>query len=103
MRPLSILALSLGVACLVLAAPPVVRRDPSPAQLASPYRPYQLKLASFYPVNSTSAGLVVFARFNGGKPLRLLLDTGARGIAIHHKAARDAGIDDSNESPNQSR
>ena len=38
-------------------------------------------------------GILVAARINGGKPLRLLLDTGARGIILNPRAARDLALE----------
>ena len=49
-----------------------------PSRLASPYEAYRLPLTGFRPTTSAQAGILVSARINGSKPLRLLLDTGAR-------------------------
>jgi len=62
------------------------------AHLSSPYTSYDLKLTGFYPRDATAAGVTVTVRINGGKPLRLVLDTGARGISIRESAARDARL-----------
>ena len=59
-----------------------------PWRLASPYVAYRLALSGFRPNGSGVAGMLVAARINGGRPLRLLLDTGARGIVIDSGAAR---------------
>ena len=63
------------------------------AQLASPYRSYHLKLAGYFPSGKAQSGLVVEARINGGKPLRLVLDSGAHGIVLNGKAARTANLE----------
>ena len=59
----------------------------TPSRLASPYVAYQLPLSGFRPYTSTQNGILVSTRINGGKPLRLLLDTGARGIVIDNRVA----------------
>jgi tetratricopeptide (TPR) repeat protein len=61
--------------------------------LASGYRGYRLHLAGFRPSGASEHGLLVTARINGGRPLRLLLDTGARGLLIRKAAARDLGLE----------
>lgn len=63
------------------------------AALASPYRGYRLKLQSFHPLDSTPAGVVLRASINSGKPLRLVLDTGADGIVLNPRPAREAGLE----------
>jgi Aspartyl protease len=62
-------------------------------RLAGPYRSYRLKLSPFLPVNSTPYGVVLQTRINGSKTLRLVLDTGAKGIVLWGKAVRDLGLD----------
>ena len=64
-----------------------------PARLASPYVTYRLPLTGFRPVSSAQDGILVSARINAGKPLRLLLDTGARGILLNPRAARDLALE----------
>ncbi len=64
-----------------------------PSRLASPYSSYRLPLTGFRPTTSAQAGILVAARINGSKPLRLLLDTGARGITIHAAAARNLTLE----------
>ena len=59
--------------------------------LASGYTSYRLSLGGFHPAGATRYGLIVTARINGGRPLRLVLDTGARGILLHKSAA--AGLE----------
>ena len=66
-------------------------------ELVSPYRPYNLKLRTFYPVPSRAAGFLLHTRINGGKPLRLVLDSGAEFIVIGAKAARSASLSGSSE------
>ncbi len=58
--------------------------------LASPYRGYRFKLSSFFPVNSAPNGWLLNVSIDGGKPLRLVLDTGGNGIVLNAKAARGA-------------
>jgi tetratricopeptide (TPR) repeat protein len=64
-----------------------------PSRLASPYVAYRLPLTGFRPLSSAQDGILVAARINGAKPLRLLLDTGARGIALNPHAARDLALE----------
>jgi tetratricopeptide (TPR) repeat protein len=65
----------------------------TPGRLASPYAAYRLPLRGFRPRTSSQDGLLVAARINGGKPLSLLLDTGARGMVINARAARNLGLE----------
>jgi hypothetical protein len=69
----------------------------APPDLVSPYRPYDLKLRTFYPVPSRAAGVLLHTCINGGRPLRLVLDSGAEVIVIGAKAARSAGLSGSSE------
>lgn len=68
-------------------------RGRTPGRLASPYAAYRLPLSGFRPNTSAQDGILVTARINGGKPLRLLVDTGARGIVIYARAARNLGLE----------
>jgi tetratricopeptide (TPR) repeat protein len=65
----------------------------TPGRLASPYAAYRLPLSGFRPNSSAQDGILVAVRINGGKPLRLLVDTGARGMVIHARAARNLGLE----------
>ena len=65
----------------------------TPSRLASPYIAYRLPLTGFRPTTGAQEGLLVSARINGGKPLRLLLDTGARGIVVYSRAARKLALE----------
>jgi tetratricopeptide (TPR) repeat protein len=65
----------------------------TPSRLASPYAAYRLPLTGFRPNTSAQDGILVSARIDGGKPLRLLLDTGARGIVIDARAARNLALE----------
>ena len=62
------------------------------ADLVSPYQPYELKLQPFYPIPSRPAGVLLHGRINGGRALRLVLDSGAEFIVIGAKAARSVGL-----------
>jgi tetratricopeptide (TPR) repeat protein len=64
-----------------------------PSRLVSPYAAYRLPLTGFRPTTAAQAGILVSARINGSKPLRLLLDTGARGITVNAGAARNLGLE----------
>ncbi len=63
------------------------------ARLASPYRPYHLKLAGYFPGGRAQSGLLISVSLNGGKPLRLILDTGADGIFLGGDRARMAKVE----------
>jgi predicted aspartyl protease len=65
----------------------------TPSRLSSPYAAYRLRLTGFRPTTSAQDGILVSARINGGKPLHLLLDTGARGIVIDARAARNLALE----------
>jgi predicted aspartyl protease len=65
----------------------------APSRLASPYTAYRLPLTGFRPETAAQDGILVSARINGSRPLRLLLDTGARGIVIDARAARNLALE----------
>ncbi len=62
-------------------------------RLAGPYTRYRVQLAGYHPLGAKPDGLVLPVRIDGGKPLRLVFDTGARGIVIHARAARDLRLE----------
>lgn len=64
-----------------------------PWRLAGPYQPYHLPLAYHYPGPSPAAGVVLRVSLNGGRPLRLLLDSGARGVLLNATAVRDTTLE----------
>jgi hypothetical protein len=64
----------------------------APPELVSLYRQYDLKLGAFYPKPRCPAGVLLHVRINGGRPLRLVLDSGAEFIVIGAKDARSAGL-----------
>jgi hypothetical protein len=78
---------AVGVVCF---AQPVT--DQSCSHLAGPLRPYTLKLESFVPAPGSPAGVLLKARINGGRPLRLILDSGAEHVVISRGTARAAGL-----------
>ncbi len=61
--------------------------------LDSPYTSYRIPLAGFRPAGARQFGLIVMARINGGRPLRLVLDTGARGIVVYRSSARGLALE----------
>jgi Aspartyl protease len=63
-----------------------------PGELAGSYQSYSLKLRHFCPVPNRPTGVLLKVRINGGRPLGLVLDSGADLIVIGAKAARSAGI-----------
>src|SRR5262249_55437337 len=62
-------------------------------ELASPYRSYAIPLAPYYPASPRAAGMLLRVSVNGAKPMRLIFDTGARGIVIGAKAAKNLGLE----------
>uniref|UniRef100_Q01U10 Tetratricopeptide TPR_2 repeat protein n=1 Tax=Solibacter usitatus (strain Ellin6076) TaxID=234267 RepID=Q01U10_SOLUE len=65
----------------------------SPGRLVSPYTAYRLPLTGFHPAGANRNGLLIPVRINGGKPLRLLLDTGARGLSIDARSAKKLDLE----------
>jgi tetratricopeptide (TPR) repeat protein len=65
----------------------------APARLAGAYKPYRVPLSGFRPAGVAQDGVLIPVRINGGKPLRLLLDTGARGIVVDSRAARNLDLE----------
>ena len=68
-----------------------------PPELVSPYQQYDLRLRTFSPAPRHPAGVLLSVRINGGRPLRLVLDSGADLIVIGSKAARAAGLSPGSE------
>lgn len=64
----------------------------SPPNLTSSYQSYNLKLSTFYPRPNRAGGIILHVRINDGRPLRLLLDSGADLLVINAKAGRSLGI-----------
>ena len=64
----------------------------TPHALASPYHHYSLKLKHFYPRPAQVSGVLVQVRINRGRPLEMILDSGADLMVIGSKAARSVGL-----------
>ena len=64
----------------------------SGAHIASGYHDYSVKLSSWHPASGEAAGVLVPVRINNGRVLRLLLDSGASGITIPVRAARNLSL-----------
>jgi hypothetical protein len=62
------------------------------SHLASPLQPYTIKLETFVPAPGRSTGVLLKVRINGGRPLHLLLDSGAEHLVVTSGAARAAGL-----------
>jgi hypothetical protein len=62
-------------------------------RLETAYADYTLRLPVAYSRNSQPVGWLLEVRLNNSRPLRLLLDTGARGILLHEGAARRARLE----------
>lgn len=61
--------------------------------LESPYRPYRFPMEAWCSRPGLANGLLLAVSINGGKPLRLLFDTGAAGIAISRRPAGKLGLE----------
>lgn len=68
--------------------------DRSGAKMDSDYTHYKIPLAAG--ADQNDARRYVRVSFNGGKPVRLLLDTGASGISITQAAAKKFGLEQLN-------
>jgi predicted aspartyl protease len=64
---------------------------PAPV-LLSPYRNYRLPLTPFVPSLARTRGALLQVRINGGQPVHLLLDSGARDLVLKEKVARKFGV-----------
>jgi hypothetical protein len=64
----------------------------APPELVSPYQAYNLNLRPFYPMPNRPGGLFVYGRINGGRTLRLVLDSGAAFIVVGRKAAHSVDL-----------
>jgi Aspartyl protease len=60
--------------------------------LATPLRPYTLRLESFVPAPGRAMGVLLKARINNGRTLRLILDSGAEHIVVTRATARAVGL-----------
>jgi Aspartyl protease len=63
------------------------------SELRSPYRDYHLKLEPFFPTDGRASGLLVRLSINDGRPMRLLLDSGADGILVNRSARRGMDLE----------
>ncbi len=61
-------------------------------RLVSPYQNYRLKLAGYFPGGGVERGLLLQVSLDGGKPLRLILDSGADGIFVNGTRARTVNV-----------
>ncbi len=62
-------------------------------RLKTPYTGYRLRMPVAYSRESRAAGWLVSVELNGSHPLRLMLDTGARGLLVTPSAARSAKLE----------
>lgn len=62
-------------------------------RLASGYRNYSIRLTAWRPASMATAGVLVPVRINDGRTLRLLLDSGAAGIVLSERTARELGLE----------
>jgi hypothetical protein len=52
-----------------------------------------MKLAGYFPNGGAQSGLLIQVSLNGGKPLRLILDSGGDGILVNGGRARQPGVE----------
>jgi hypothetical protein len=91
-RIATFLVIGLVLVCVrVMAANSTSATDAHP-DFVSPYQPYELKLKSFCPAPNRLAGVLLDVRINGGRPLRLVLDSGAGSIVIDARTAHSLGL-----------
>ena len=62
-------------------------------RLESEYLPQEIRMPMAYSRDSRPAGWVLSVRLNQGRPLRLMLDTGSRGLLISRAAARSLELE----------
>jgi tetratricopeptide (TPR) repeat protein len=62
------------------------------SRVASPNSEYRIPLFSYRPYNKEIRGVTLAASLDGGKPLRLMIDTGASGVTLNPSAVRAAGL-----------
>lgn len=86
------LAAGLALACVRASVAGSTSATDAHPDLACPYQPYELELRSFCPAPNRAAGVFLRVRINGGRPLRLILDSGAESIVISAKVARTLGL-----------
>jgi len=60
--------------------------------LESPYQSYVLPMTTYFAA-WRPASMLLLVRINGGKPLRLIFDTGAEGVVISRRAAEKLGLE----------
>jgi hypothetical protein len=56
--------------------------------LSTPYQPYKLKLKDYFATGSTPVGLALEVAIDGGKPVRLVVDTAGKGIVLTARSLR---------------
>ena len=79
----------------VISSVPRLGSAATPAEqphLLSPLRPYTLRLSSFVPSPGKAVGVLLKVSINGGRPLRLLLDSGAEHIVLPAGVARTVSL-----------
>lgn len=93
----ALLIIGLGIACVRVTGAESTSPTKVHPDLASPYQPYELELRPFYPVPNRPAGVLLHVSINGGRPLRLVLDSGAESIVIGAKVAHTLGLSGDSE------
>ncbi len=62
-------------------------------RLETPYTEYKLRMPVAYSREGRAAGWLVSIQLNGSRPLRMMLDTGARGLLVTPSSARLARLE----------
>ncbi len=62
-------------------------------RLVTPYTEYTVRMPVAYSRESRAAGWLVSVQLNGSRPLRMMLDTGARGLLVTPSSARPAKLE----------
>ena len=96
-RVLSFLLRGLTLACVGASLTPLSPAADDLPYRVCPYQAYELELGSFNPTPTCAAGVLLHVRINGGRPLRLVLDSGAEFIVIGAKAGGSLGLSGDSE------
>ncbi len=62
-------------------------------RLVTPYTEYTVRMPVAYSRECRAAGWLVSVQLNGSRPLRMMLDTGARGLLVTPSSARPAKLE----------
>ncbi len=93
----ALLASGLVFTCIRVASAASTSSLPVRPELASPYQLYELELSPFSPAPNQPAGVLLHVSINGGRPLRMVLDSGAGFVVVSAKVGRALGLSSGSE------